>query len=119
MHTLNILMTGLAKLTPTQITACFLSAATHMGADQNQLCHADVETGISYIMSTPVKWGKCEMVQFALTANTVVFFLCFLASITLVKSTIEGMVEREADGGSLRDTESFGQVEVVQVLAEK
>lgn len=69
-------------------------------------------------MTTSVIWGKCEMVQFALMANTVVFFLCFLASVTLINSTINSCVSAKMieDRG---DTESFGRVEVVQVLAEK
>lgn len=61
------------------------------------------------------------MVQFALTANIVVCFLCFLASVMLIGSTIQGCIAartREVES-SVSDGESAGQVEVLQVLAEK
>lgn len=96
-----------------QVTACFLC-----NGGNGPLCHADLSTGASYFMSTVVVWGKCEMVQFALMANTVVFFLCFLASVTLIHSTIQSCVTAKLDEDR-GDDESVRKIEVVQVLAEK
>ena len=106
-------------LTCEQVTACFLCTAHHQGT--GKICHADPETGISYIMSTPVRWGKCEMVQFALTANTVVFFLCFLASVILVSSAMKVRSKDQAEerDGAVGDAASVERAEVIQMIAKK
>lgn len=60
------------------------------------------------------------MVQFALTVNTVLFFLCFLVSITLVSSTLRAKtVVKQEEHGSIEDGGCAGRVEMTSACGQK